>query len=344
MSWQADLTAEPWRFDFFTVLRRLERAHPDKPRIGDSNVRREEFALLGQNPYLDFPASNLEAADIDAQGRYHLTLRFLGLLGPQGALPLSTTNEALNWLHMRDDAFARFLDILNHRFLQLFFRAWADSRPIAQHERPDADRFFAYVGSTVGLGSPIYEDLDRVPDAQKLAHAGLAAPAAKSGVRLEGMIRGILGLEAEVYEFEGSRLPLAREDLTRLGRANFKLGTDAMVGSTFFSVQDKFKIRLRTRDYRQFTRVLPSGDYAEPLADLVFFYMGEELDWDVEIAIPAREVKPIRLGQSGALGWTSWLAPKIDPNDTSERIDTRFNLAERMRSKRAGAEMAQASS
>ena len=37
---------------------------------------------------------------------------------------------------MRDDAFPRFLDILNHRFLQLFFRAWADARPVAQHDRP----------------------------------------------------------------------------------------------------------------------------------------------------------------------------------------------------------------
>lgn len=335
MSWRDEIGAEPWRFDVFTVLRRLEREHATKPRIGDSNVRQDEYALLGQNPYLEFPASNIEAAEIDAAGRARLKLRFLGLLGPQGALPLSTTSEALNWLHMRDDAFARFLDILNHRFLQLFFRAWADSRPIAQHERPKADRFFAYVGSVIGVGSPIYHDLDTVPDAQKLAHAGLAAPAAKSGVRLEGLIAGVLGLEAEIYEFEGSRLPLAREDLTRLGRANNCLGRDTMLGSTFYSVQDKFKVRLRTRDYQQFTRVLPSGDYAEPLADLVTFYIGEALDWDVEIAIPSREVRPLRLGKSGALGWTSWLAPKIDPNDTSERIDTRFNLAERMRLKRA---------
>ena len=56
-------------------------------------------------------------------------VKFLGLLGPQGALPLATTEEAHHWLLTRDDAFPRFLDILNHRFLQLFFRAWADSRP-----------------------------------------------------------------------------------------------------------------------------------------------------------------------------------------------------------------------
>ena len=70
---------------------------------------------------------------------------------------------------MRDDAFPRFLDLFNHRFLQLFFRAWADARPIAQHDRPEDDRFVAYIGSMIGIGSQPYRDLDTVPDVAKLA-------------------------------------------------------------------------------------------------------------------------------------------------------------------------------
>ncbi len=54
-----NLEAEPWRFDYFTVLRHLERVHEDQPRIGDSATRRDEFVLLGQDPFMDFPASNL---------------------------------------------------------------------------------------------------------------------------------------------------------------------------------------------------------------------------------------------------------------------------------------------
>ena len=90
---------------------------------------------------MDFPASNLSKFERDADGRFQILVKFLGLLGPQGALPLATTEEAYSWNLMRDDAFPRFLDLLNHRFLQLFFRAWADARPIAQHDRPEADRF-----------------------------------------------------------------------------------------------------------------------------------------------------------------------------------------------------------
>jgi type VI secretion system protein ImpH len=158
VSFRDDLAREPWRFDFYATLRRLERSHETRPRIGDAPSRRDEYVLLGQDPYLDFPASNLAKAEADERGRTHIRVKFLGMLGPNGALPLATTEEAYGWLLARDDAFPRFLDLFSHRFLQLFYRAWADARPAAQHDRPDADRFKDYVGSALGIGSEPYRD------------------------------------------------------------------------------------------------------------------------------------------------------------------------------------------
>ena len=352
MSWLDDVTREPWRFDWFNVMRRLERCHPDRPRIGDSAARRDEYVQLGQNPWLDFPASNVESFARLGPHRYRVLVKFLGLSGPQGALPLAVTEESKAWVDLRDDAFARFLDVFNHRYLQLFYRAWADARPIGQAERPvtrrqlrdvdvpassvvGQDRFHAYVGAVVGIGTPTYYGLDTVPDAQKLAHAGLAGPAAKSAARLEALMLGVLGLDARVEEFVGTRLPVEEADRTRLGRANAGLGADVMLGSSFYSVSDKIRIRLKTRSLGEYERVLPVGDLAEPIADLVFWYLGETLEWEVEPALPAREVAPVRLGRSGRIGWTSWLAPRVSPDDTSDRADARFNLAERVRARRA---------
>ena len=85
-----EMLQEPWRFDFFSVMRRLERINPDRPRIGDSAARREEYVDLGQDPYLEFPASNLTRVIADNQ-RLKVYVKFLGLMGPQGALPLTTT-------------------------------------------------------------------------------------------------------------------------------------------------------------------------------------------------------------------------------------------------------------
>jgi type VI secretion system protein ImpH len=328
-----NLQAEPWRFDYFAVLRHLERMFKDRPRIGDSAARRDEFVQLGQDPFLEFQASNLARVVHGDNKPLKVFVKFLGLLGPQGALPLAITEESYHYLLAHDDALARFLDLFNHRFIQLFFRAWADSRPIVQHDRPDADRFVAYIGSAIGLGSKPYQDLDTVPDAAKLGFAGLLGAQAKCASRLAGAICGLFNVTAEVEEFVGTRLELEAAEWTILGERYNVLGEDALVGRTIFSVQDKITVRIFTKSLAQYMRFLPTGDLCEPLADLVFFYNGEALDWDVELVIPAGAVAPIRIGKFGELGWTSWMAPNWATLETTRR-DARFHPAERMRHKR----------
>jgi len=334
MSFLRNLEAEPWRFDYFAVLRQLERAFAEKPRIGDSAASRDDFIRLGQDPFAEFPASNLARVVVRDDEPIRIFVKYLGLLGPQGALPLATTEEAFHYALARDDSFPRFLDLFNHRFLQLFFRAWADSRPIAQHDRPADDRFVTYIGSAIGIGSAPYRDLDSVPDAAKLAFAGLLGAQAKSAARLAGAVRGLFAVDAEVEEFVGSRLTLEAAECTILGRRHNALGQDTLLGAQIFSVQDKIRVRIFTRDLAQYVRFLPTGDLCEPLADLVFLYTGEQLDWDAELAIPAGAAAPVRLGRFGQLGWTSWMAPSWTDGEPYRR-DARFHPAERMRHVRA---------
>jgi type VI secretion system protein ImpH len=78
---------------------------------------------------------------------------------------------------------------------------------------------------------------------------------------------------------------------------------------------------------------LPTGDLCEPLSDFIFFYNGEQIDCDAELAIPAGEAEPIRLGRFGQLGWTTWMAPNWTSTDEYRR-DARFHPAERMKHKR----------
>ena len=333
MTFLRNLESEPWRFDYFTVLRHLERTFANQPRIGDSAARREDFVQLGQDPFMDFPASNLARVVQSDDKPLKVFVKYLGLLGPQGALPLATTEEAYHYVLANDDAFPRFLDIFNHRFIQLFFRAWADARPIVQHDRPDTDRFVAYIGSAIGVGSKPYQNLDSVPDAVKLGFAGILSAQAKCASRLASAICGLFNVKAEVEEFVGSRLMVEADDLSILGGRYNRLGEDTMLGRSIFSVQDKIRVRIFTKDLAQYIRFLPTGDLCEPLADFVFFYNGEQLDWDAELAIPSGAAEPIRLGAFGQLGWTSWMAPNWTSMEAYRR-DARFHPAERMRHKR----------
>ena len=329
MSFLDRLAAEPWRFDWLAVMRRLEREHPDKPRLGGSAARAQDFVCLSQNPYLEFPDSTIEAAERDEKGRLRVVSRFLGMFGPQGALPLTTTEEAYSWLRGRDDAFARFADIFQGRFLALFFRAWADARPIAQHDRPDEDRFRDYVGSVIGLGAAWFRQRDSVADFVKLEYAGLLAPRVKSVSRLRFFLTGLVGGRVEVDEFVGVWLTLDPSERSRLGVARSGLGTDSMLGASAFSVSDKFRIRVYARDFAHYQEFLPGAPLAEQIADAVFAYAGDEYDWDLELAIPAGEVKAARLGAGARLGWTGWMAPNWSKSDQAWRADARFSLISR---------------
>ena len=50
-------------------------------------------------------------------------------------------------------------------------------------------------------------------------------------------------------------------------------------------------------------------------------------------AIPSGAAEPIRLGEFGQLGWTTWMAPNWTSTEEYRR-DARFHPAERMKQKR----------
>ena len=368
MSRILDMEKEPYRFDFLDMMRRMERSlgrtggvapasadalpaplhakadvSAPRPRIGDSASRRDETIVcggveylvsFGQDPHLDFPASNVARVEIDNEStrkRIRIFTKFLGLLGPQGALPFAYTEEAYGYAQTNDLALPRFLDVFNQRFLQLFFRAWADARPIVQNDRPDCDRFGAYVKSFIGVGSPAFADSRHIPEGIGL-YAGLLAPQAKSASRLRNALRGMFGVGIEIDEFIGTWLEFDAEERSLLGAKNCGLGTDLLVGKSSYSVQDKFRIRVFVEDLEAYRRFLPGHETCEKLVDMVFFYIGEEYEWDMEIALPAQKAEPVRLGQAGALGWTSWMAPNYAAD--THRCDARFSPAERIAQRR----------
>jgi type VI secretion system protein ImpH len=325
-----DITTTPERFDLFRVMRDLERNSPDKPRIGDSAVLNEDVLVLAQDPFVAFPGNNLSAVDKTARGITRLHTRFLGFFGPQGALPLTTTMEAYNWWTRSDPSFTRFVDIFSNRFQQLFFRAWADARPIAQHDRPKQDRFARYVGSFAGIGSDAFANRDTVDDLAKLPFAGLVASRVKSARRLCQLIRGAFRLDVTVTERIGSWLVFEPNDRMALGERGSSLGSDTFLGERAYSINDKFRINIRTDSLEQYTKLLPNEPAAGKLADLVFFYLGHRFEYDVELSLPARCAPGAQLGVFGQLGWTSWVAPPpVAADDERYLSDARFNLAER---------------
>ncbi|MES0882294.1 type VI secretion system baseplate subunit TssG [Roseibium sp. SCP14] len=346
----------PGGHDLLAVLRMLEgqtapiASHgPDgetdkqtPPRIGKSRRLIEDIVRFGQDPSSEFATSTVERAMRDKKDGLVLLERFLGLLGPQGALPAAMTDEAIMRGLRGDDSFPRFLDVFNNRFVQLFYRAWADARPIVQHDRPDDDRFMDYVGSSIGTGSPIYRDLDLIDDRLKLLYAGLISAKAKSASRLKALITGVFEVKVEIDQCIGTWLHLEPDDQLSLGSLGpggaGQLGLDTIVGAKVYSVSDKIRIRIFTRSLEEYRKFLPPtrtkpNPRTERLFDLIEFYLGLEIEYEIELALPKRCASAINLNSSNSatLGHIGWLKPATDASqqdaeteDEEMLTDTRF--------------------
>src|SRR2546427_10571362 len=161
----ASLQATPYRYDFYQTLRRLECLYADKPRWGQALRPVDEPVRLGQDPDLSFAPAPLASFEAGQDGRPpRLQVRLFGLLGPNGPLPLHITEYARERLrHAADPTLSRFLDLFNHRFLTLFYRAWAQAQPHVNRDRPNDDRFAAYVGAFLGVSPPAFRDRATLP-------------------------------------------------------------------------------------------------------------------------------------------------------------------------------------
>lgn len=300
----------PHAFDFFQALRRLESAHPDKPRIGEAKRPADEPIRLGQEPTLAFAPSTLASLRRRGSRPPRLEVFCFGLFGPNGPLPLHLTEYARDRLRNHDDpTFARFADVFHHRLLTLFYRAWASLQPAVSYDRPERDRFGEYLGAVFGLGTPALRNRDAAPDLAKLYYAGLLAGPTHHADGLRAMLGDYFGVPVAIEQFVGQWIELSEDNMTRLGDPDTgALGITAVAGSRVWDVQHKFRIRVGPIGYADYRHLLPGGDSLERLVALVRNYIDDGLNWDLQLVLKKEEVPPLQLGESGQLGWTTWAA------------------------------------
>ena len=152
----AELARTPYRLDFYQTLRRLECLYGHKPRWGRALRPVDEPVRLGQDPDLAFAPSALSSFESADGAIPRLQVRLFGLFGPNGPLPMHLTEYARERLrHHADGTLCRFLDIFHHRFIALFYRAWAQAQPHVNYDRPKDDRFATYVGAFLGIAPEV---------------------------------------------------------------------------------------------------------------------------------------------------------------------------------------------
>jgi len=318
------LQHEPYNFDFFQAVRSLECIHRDKPRIGRSLRPGDDPVRLGQEPSLAFAASALASYKPGKNGRPpRLSGYFFGLFGPNGPLPRHLTEYAYDRVrNAHDPTFTRFLDLFHHRMMTLFYRAWANARPAVSYDRPEADWFGVYLASLAGLGMDSLRHRDALPDAAKLHYAGHLASQTRHPEGLQAMLQDFFGLPARIEEFVGAWMDLPENGRCRLGESpeTGTLGVSAIAGSRVWGYEQKFRVIMGAMPAVDFQRLLPGGESLRRLVALVRNYIGDELDWDLNLVLAKEEVPPLKLDGTGRLGWTTWLGTRQSESDAEELI------------------------
>ncbi|HEY0747825.1 MAG TPA: type VI secretion system baseplate subunit TssG [Steroidobacteraceae bacterium] len=318
-----DLETRFASYEFFAAMRRVECALPDLPRLGRAARSADEAVRLGQVPTLTFAPTMFVEAQRRADGKLWLGGVFFGLFGPNGPLPLHLSEYAHDRRHnFRDSTLASFADVFHHRLMCLFYRGWADAQPTVQSDRPDSDRFRAYVGALIGIGQETLRNRDAMPDAARLFHAGRLSGEVKNPEGLEVVLEDFFEERVRVREFQCEWMALTEEDRLYLGRTRTSstLGLNATLGRSVWGAQSRFRIVAGPMALRAFERFLPGSVALKQLAAIVRSYVGFELHWDLQLILKRSEVPGAQLGTGTRLGWTSWLASSSRAHDADDVV------------------------
>ncbi|SMP34736.1 type VI secretion system baseplate subunit TssG [Shimia sagamensis] len=306
------------RMDFFELLRQLETEAARFGRAGDAS---KEPARLGQLPRMSFAASDVDAfAPGSETAPPRIDTNVIGLIGPEGPMPLHLTRWIMARMSNRwfagegegasaDKAFLDFINMLQHRVIALYWRAWADARADIHVAFGDGGRVTALMRSLAGQGLPGTVSLDHHLEGAKLRHATSLALQARSPERLTAFLETVVGVPVSLEEFTGRWVDIPKHLQSRLGQAHAGLGTAAVMGARFFDRADQAEIRLGPLTQAQFKQFLESSVTWERLHHAVLFAAGRETVFSLRLVLAAGEVPAAQLGNS-QLGRTSWLAPE----------------------------------
>jgi len=327
---QANLDAEPYRYEFFQAVRMLERANPDQEPVGRFVPPAAEVVRFSAAQTLAFPASQIQALEWRDGSPPLMSVNFMGLTGPQGILPLVYTTFVRARLREHDATLRDFLDIFNHRLISLFYRAWEKSKFAVAYERDRSGPLSHYLLDLIGLGTPGLQNRQEVSDTALMFYAGLLAQRPRSAQSLRQLLMDYFGVPVAIQEFAGAWSPLSPVDMCHLGEStgiSAQLGLGAVVGDEVWYLQSRVRIVLGPLTLKQYLDFLPGGSAHEPLRAVTRLVGEQELDFEVQLILKREETPACILGEekegAALLGWLSWAksAPlNRDPADTILRL------------------------
>lgn len=284
--------------DFFEFIRRIEQ-ESGSFSVGKSSAFQDEPVYFGQMPSLSFPETSI--AEISDLETLKVFVHFMGLCGTNGPLPLEYTSYIYQRAHnYYDFSPRRFQDIINHRFIALFYRAWkANEQAVAMDEEKG------------GLITAIIEALSGnscTPKYINCCWSGIFGNAVKSRAGLELILQETTRLPVKIRENIPVKTDIPGDCRCYLGKAGVaELGGSIQIGASFYSCTRKMIIEIGPVSFQKCRNFLPGMNAYKELISLISNYLDRPLEYDLKFILFGKSLPEPELNGGHQLGVDLWL-------------------------------------
>ena len=332
---ERELRNDIWTFDFFQAVRLLERLRPDRDPVGTFRPPSGEVVRFGANTSISFPASRIQELQWSDSSAPFMVVNFMGLTGPMGVLPLYYSEMLRQRVRDKDHTLRDFFDLFNHRMISLFYQAWEKYRFQVAYERGDRDRFSHHLLDLIGLGTAGLANRQAVSDDSSIFYGGLLSLHTRSASALRNILIDYFEVPVKIEQFVGAWYALDPDNQCLFGTGDSfseQLGVGAVVGDEIWDQQSVVRLSLGPLSLRQYLNFLPNGSAYAPLQSLAKFFVGNQLEVEIQLVLKREEVPACELDDEQAagsekvspqLGWVTWAKStpmRRDPDDTILRI------------------------
>lgn len=333
-------------FEFFQLVRTLQRLVPDAVEVGHQGPPQQEAIRLRPSLNMTFASSDVEGVDEienpnvnaivgDGDGsvvvegaqvgthadllkaarlpRYRITTNFLGMYGTESPMPTYFTEELMEAEAVDPDTETLtrgYLDLFHHRALSLFYRVWEKYRAAIRYKSDGSDYYSMRLLALIGAAKELFPDGHRLPAQYFLTLGGLLIQQPRSAVTLRQALQETFPESRLVIVTEcvGQWVQVPRDQQNRLAICNTTLGIDLTLGEEVFNRSCSFRVSLGPLRIQIFMDFLPIGERHFRLREIVDLFNTDCLDYEVELWIDPSQIPELRLSaETARLGWSSWL-------------------------------------
>jgi type VI secretion system protein ImpH len=210
-----------------------------------------------------------------------------------------------------------FANMLTHRIMSLMYRAWVTGQPAVDFDRGADTQFERHIAALGGHYGAALRGRDAMPDMAKRHYAGLMAGGTKNAEGLVAILSGFFQAPVKIEQFVGSWLDLEPDDQWELGKGG-GLGQTTSIGNRVWTRNAKFRLIIGPVSLQDYERLLPGNPSMDKLAAVVRNYVGDALEYDVNVVLKGDQVPAAQLGGDTRLGQTSWIGTRASDADADD--------------------------